>query len=156
MAITDDQLDELKEFATKLGEDHVLNDPSDQDIISAVFDMAELDDMRTEDEFNAIVTPDDLPDPIDHADIVAAWMMGEMPRVMMVFDAQLWGGRDVGDNSQFWKRAKILRMYAGSYNPTLRKYDILAHVEFEHDRRQSRGHFVEMMKPLAHDLNAAD
>lgn len=76
MAVTDEQLAQLKGWAEELGRDGVLPDPSDNDIIDAVFDRAELEGLRTEDEFDAIITPDDLPAPEDHADIVSAWERG--------------------------------------------------------------------------------
>jgi len=76
MAISDDQLHQLLLWAEQLGKDGVLNDPSDHEIVSAVFDMAETHNMRTEDEFNAIVTIDDLPAPEDHDEIVKAWAYG--------------------------------------------------------------------------------
>lgn len=76
MAITDNQLDTLKKWAYELGKDGVLNDPTDAQIVAAVFDRADIERMRTEDEFDAIVTEDDLPAPEDHRDIVAAYDEG--------------------------------------------------------------------------------
>lgn len=76
MALTDDQMDALCAYAKQLGEDDVLNDPHDQGIINAVFDWAELEDMRTEDEFNAIVTEDDMPASEDRQAIIQAWEEG--------------------------------------------------------------------------------
>jgi hypothetical protein len=76
MAITDDQRDQLCAWAYRIGRDGVLYDPSDHDIVGAVFDMAEMHNMRTEDEFDALVTIDDLPASEDHADIVKAWEAG--------------------------------------------------------------------------------
>lgn len=76
MAISDEQRDQLCAWAYRLGRDDVLNDPSDHEIVSAVFDMAETHNMRTEDEFDQIVTIDDLPAQEDHDDIVKAWEKG--------------------------------------------------------------------------------
>lgn len=76
MAISDDQLTQLKQWAYEYGRDGVLNDPSNHTIVSAVFDRAEIEDMRTEDEFNAIVTMEDLPAQQDWDDIVAEWDRG--------------------------------------------------------------------------------
>lgn len=58
----------------------------------------------------------------------------------IVFDPTLWGGRDSGDNSQFWKPAIILREYRDNEGREL------ADVRFDHDGRVSRGHFVDGMK----------
>jgi hypothetical protein len=76
MAVTDEQLDQLKDWAEELGRDGILPDPSNDEIVSAVFDMAEAHGLRTEDEFNAILSPDDLPDPKDWEDIVRRWEKG--------------------------------------------------------------------------------
>lgn len=56
-------------------------------------------------------------------------------RKMLVFDNKLWNGKDVGDNSQFWKEAFILREY-GKY----------ADVLFLHDGRVSMGHIQKEFK----------
>ena len=60
-----------------------------------------------------------------------------------VFDPDpiAWGGRDVGDNSQFWKLATILATY---YVDGGRK---VADVRFHHDQRISRAHFTDGIKP---------
>lgn len=76
MAVTDDQMDKLKEWAYEYGLDGVLHDPSDHEIMSAVFDRVEIEGMRTEDEFESIITIDDVPAKEDIADIVAAWERG--------------------------------------------------------------------------------
>jgi hypothetical protein len=76
MAVTDEQLDQLKDFAEQLGRDGILPDPSDDEIVSAVLDMAETHGLRTEDEFNAVLSADDLPDPKDWEDIVKRWEKG--------------------------------------------------------------------------------
>lgn len=54
---------------------------------------------------------------------------------LMVFDPVLWGGKDVGDNSQFWKKARAIKMYRDEHD------DLFVDVIFEHDGRLSRGHF---------------
>jgi hypothetical protein len=64
--------------------------------------------------------------------------------VRLVFDPVLWSGHDVGDNSQFWKEADVLRTY---YSWSDRQ--TLADVRFKHDGRVSRGHFTEGMKTVA-------
>ena len=76
MAVTDDQMDQLKRFAYDLGRDGILGDPTDTDIIDAVFDLAATHQMRTEDEFDAILTPEDLPAQEDNEDLVNAWKNG--------------------------------------------------------------------------------
>jgi hypothetical protein len=53
----------------------------------------------------------------------------------LVFDPVAWGGRDVGDNSQFWKPAKIVRTYRSSDG-------LCVDVRFDHDGRESHGHFL--------------
>jgi hypothetical protein len=60
----------------------------------------------------------------------------------VVFDARLWGGRDVDDNSQFWKPATIVRTYWDSDGR------LLADVQFDHDDRVSYGHFVDVMRDV--------
>lgn len=59
--------------------------------------------------------------------------------IMLVFDDKLWNGKDVGDNSQFWKRARILSYHGHGA-------DRVATVRFEHDGRLSGGHFINAMK----------
>lgn len=53
----------------------------------------------------------------------------------IVFDPKLWNGKDVGDNSQFYKEADILNIYRAGK-------DEVADVQFHHDGRVSRGHFT--------------
>ena len=77
MAITDDQMSELRRFAENLGKDGVLNDPTDQQIIDVIFDYANDENMRTEDEFDAIITEDDMPAPEDKQDLIDAWRKGD-------------------------------------------------------------------------------
>lgn len=60
--------------------------------------------------------------------------------VMLVFDAAEWAGRDVGDNSQFWHEASILKRYCSV------RGDEYATVRFHHDGRISRGHLVDAMR----------
>lgn len=65
--------------------------------------------------------------------------------IRLVFDPKLWGGKDKGDNSQFWKEAEILRTYhrpPSAYSSG----GELADVRFLHDGRTSRGHFTNCMK----------
>lgn len=61
--------------------------------------------------------------------------------VMNVFDAREWGGRDVDDNSQFFHPATILEL------STTCRDEQVATVQFHHDARVSRGHFVWGMEP---------
>lgn len=56
-------------------------------------------------------------------------------KTAIVFDPKLWNGRDVGDNSQFYKTADLLDIY-------IIDGDEVADVRFHHDGRVSRGHFV--------------
>lgn len=77
MAITDEQMSELRDYAEQMGKDGVLNDPSDDQIIGAIFDWASIQDMRTEDEFDAIITEDDMPAPEDRQDLLDAWRKGD-------------------------------------------------------------------------------
>lgn len=53
----------------------------------------------------------------------------------LVFDNVLWGGKDVGDNSQYWKWANVLSVEGET-----------ARVRFAHDGRVSRGHFCKDMR----------
>jgi hypothetical protein len=80
MAVTDDQLDQLVQWGFEIGRDGVLNDPSDIGIVMTVLDMADAHDMRTEDEFDAPITIDDMPDRQDIEDIVNAWERGNRER----------------------------------------------------------------------------
>lgn len=66
----------------------------------------------------------------------------------LVFDAREWGGRDVGDNEQFWHPATILEVGPERDPAGARYRDQVAHVRFEHDGRVSRGHFVSTMRPV--------
>lgn len=56
--------------------------------------------------------------------------------MIKVFDPTLWQGKDVGDNSQFWKHAEVIRVYCD------REGRLLADVRFLHDNRISKGHFI--------------
>lgn len=62
--------------------------------------------------------------------------------IMSVFDSKLWNGRDVGDNSQFWKPAEILKTYKTDNG------EDVADVRFQHDGRTSKGHFIDGMKEV--------
>lgn len=52
-----------------------------------------------------------------------------------MFDSRLWAGKDVGDNSQFYKPATIRALYK-------EQKDWFADVLFHYDGFISRGHFV--------------
>lgn len=65
-----------------------------------------------------------------------------MNKLKMVFDNVAWNGKDVGDNSQFWKHAVIVRRYFDS------KGEELADVVFLESGRTSRGHIVAFMKDV--------
>lgn len=68
--------------------------------------------------------------------------------VALVFDPKLWGHKDVGDNSQFWKPATILLVEGAGPRQT-------ATVRFHHDGRVSRGHFTKCMLDCAEVDSAA-
>lgn len=77
MAVTDEQLDQIKQWAYELGRDGVLNgDIPDNHVLLAALDMADTHNMRTEDEFNAVVTLSDIPDGKDQQDIIDAFDRG--------------------------------------------------------------------------------
>lgn len=59
-------------------------------------------------------------------------------RTALVFDNVLWNGKDVGDNSQFWKEADILEIHHNDGGK-------VASVRFHHDGRTSHGHFTSAM-----------
>ena len=63
---------------------------------------------------------------------------------VIVFDALLWNGKDVGDNSQFFKPATIVSLYTRDKKYS-KKQELLADVNFEH-RGLSKGHFVDSIK----------
>lgn len=63
--------------------------------------------------------------------------------VKKVFDPRLWAGKDVGNNSQFFKPADILSRYKSHIDGKE-----LADVRFHHDGRTSRGHFTQYMEDL--------
>jgi len=62
-----------------------------------------------------------------------------------VFDPKLWGSRDQGDNSQFFKTATVLSVYYKRPNP-YSSGGWLADVRFHHDGRVSHGHFVDCIE----------
>lgn len=80
MAVTDDQLDELKGWAYELGLHGVLAEPSEGQVVRAALERAELEGLRTEDEFDAILTEEDMPAPEDHRDIAEAFARGNRVR----------------------------------------------------------------------------
>jgi hypothetical protein len=55
--------------------------------------------------------------------------------MIKIFDTTLWQGKDVGDNSQFWKEAVVLDVER-------RGKDLVATVQFLHDKRVSKGHIL--------------
>ena len=61
---------------------------------------------------------------------------------LLVFDPKVWGGRDKGDNSHCWRSATVLRRYT---DPCGR---LCVDVRFDHDGRESRGHFLDGTKSL--------
>jgi hypothetical protein len=65
----------------------------------------------------------------------------EVGQVVLVFDSQLWGGRDKGDNSQLWKPATVEKVY-------WLDGDHVVDVRFHHDNRQSSAHFVWGLKQV--------
>ena len=60
----------------------------------------------------------------------------------VVFDAKLWGGKDVGDNSQFWKTATITELDHTEHG------EEIATVMFHYDGRTSKGHFTSAMREI--------
>jgi hypothetical protein len=61
------------------------------------------------------------------------YMKGEW---LVVFDAQAWKGKDVGDNTQFWKAARVVECY-------WKDGDQLVDVRFiDNMKAISRGHFL--------------
>lgn len=83
MAITDTQLDTMVSFARTLGErDRVRNHgrrPASLIVDMALVDMEEKGE-RTEDEFEAIITVDDMPAQEDRDDIVDGYLKGYFDR----------------------------------------------------------------------------
>lgn len=77
MAITDQQLHDLTAIAKRDGADCGRRDVGESYdesmILGRIFDLARRNDMRTLDEFNELVTLEDLPDPEDKSDLVTAW-----------------------------------------------------------------------------------
>jgi hypothetical protein len=58
-----------------------------------------------------------------------------IPEIMTMFDSSRWK-RDIGDNSQFWRPARVIRWYNDpGYS------DTLVDVEFLPEKRISTGHF---------------
>lgn len=60
-----------------------------------------------------------------------------------VFDADKWHG-DRGDNSDFWQRAKILKVYW--YEAKIGSSDWVVDVLFD-DGRESKAHFLTGIEP---------
>lgn len=67
------------------------------------------------------------------------------PDFAMVFDGKAWekAGGDKGDNSEFWKRAQILKIYW--HDGIVGSSDWLVDVKFE-DGQISNGHFLHGIK----------
>lgn len=62
-----------------------------------------------------------------------------MDETVIVFDPTLWKGKDIGDNSQFWKSASIIRTY-------YKDGDKLVDVRFHYNNRISKGHFMSAIR----------
>jgi hypothetical protein len=71
---------------------------------------------------------------------VSRWAVATLDE-RCVFDAAEWGGKDVGDNSQFVHPALILRRYTPFHSHGME----LATVLFLHNGRVSSGHFTHAM-----------
>ena len=72
VAITDQQLDELHGYARAAAR-RLPDDADDTTVLHAIFDAAAGDGMRTQDEFAAPVTLEDLPAIEDHRDLLATF-----------------------------------------------------------------------------------
>lgn len=66
---------------------------------------------------------------------------------VMVFDSRLWqqNGGD-SETDTFFREAKVLKTYAICRTVNPPKYEHLADVQFDHDGRISKGHFVNVMQ----------
>lgn len=65
---------------------------------------------------------------------------------VLVFDGLLWKGRDIGDNSQFWKPATILDVYRYGSCWT---GEWVADVKFDHrPDKVSQAHFCKTLRRL--------
>ena len=64
-----------------------------------------------------------------------------LDRVVLVFDSTLWdqAGGDIGDNSCFWKLARV-------YSTYWKDDEALVDVEFVDNGKHSKGHFVNALK----------
>lgn len=64
---------------------------------------------------------------------------------VLAFDASAWlsVGHDVGNNEQFWKRARVLRVY-----PYPSSGEMVADLHFEGAEKLSTAHFVDFFRPL--------
>lgn len=63
--------------------------------------------------------------------------------IVLVFDNIAWNGKDVGDNSCFWKPAVIVEKRLDKENREV--VDVI----FLDNLRVSRGHFVEGLRPIS-------
>ena len=74
--------------------------------------------------------------------LVSGWAVKEGDSAM-VFDCDKWHV-DRGDNSEFWKKAKVLKVYW--YNGKIGSSDWVVDVQFD-DGRISNAHFLRQIKP---------
>jgi hypothetical protein len=90
MAITDDQMDELRALATTMGGEPTWDGLQDATFLATLMARAAEDGMRTQDEYAAEVTVEDLPAPEDRRDLVDAWRAARRARfeIAMVAWAQ--------------------------------------------------------------------
>ncbi len=64
---------------------------------------------------------------------------------VIVFDPILWAGKDLGDNSQYWKPATVLKVYRDNGRWTTG--DWVVDVVFDHRPAQiSHGHFTTFIR----------
>jgi hypothetical protein len=69
--------------------------------------------------------------------------------VLKIFDNKAWNGKDVGNNSQFWRPATVLNAYMSDNGK-----DIFIDVRFHHDGRISKGHFLDKIV-MMHNVERA-
>lgn len=60
-------------------------------------------------------------------------------KIVKLFDANLWDGKDKGNNWQFWKEAKVVDHYKIKECGTTTEY---VDVIFQHTGRMSKRHFA--------------
>jgi hypothetical protein len=72
----------------------------------------------------------------------------------IVFDADTWNWQDVGDNSQFHKPARVVKIYKERDNDSGEKRRWLADVIFDDNPQKiSRGHFQYCMDAIKSNNN---